>query len=127
MIKRFVLYLVIDYTLFEFFKNEKFLNRLRNEMKDLKTMLPSELRQIEIELTAKIEKTVAAKTLKAVKKELTERKKDFWRPEVMRIVHATGKDSGKFVSKFGSPIGYKYSVREQIAKTVDVVSFDIIV
>jgi len=45
----------------------------------------------------------------------------------MRIVHATGKDSGKFVSKFGSPIGYKYSVREQIAKTVDVVSFDIIV
>ena len=96
-------------------------------MKDIKTMLPSELRLLEIELTAKIEKTVAAKTLKAVKKELTERKKDFWRPEVMRIVQTTGKDSGKFVSKFGSPIGYKYSVREQIAKTIDVVSFDIIV
>ena len=96
-------------------------------MKDFKTLLPSELLLLEIELTAKIEKTVAAKTLKAVKKELTERKNDFWRPEVMRIVHATGKDSGKFVSKFGSPIGYKHSVREQIAKTVDVVSFDIIV
>ena len=95
-------------------------------MKDIETMLPSELRLKEIELTAIVANTKAAKELKAIQKEITNRKK-IWRPEVMKIVQTTGKESGQFKTKFDSPIGWKYATKEQTAKTIDVVTFDIIV
>ena len=95
-------------------------------MKDIETMLPSELRLKEIELTAIVANTKAAKELKAIQKEITNRKK-IWRPEVMKIVHTTGKESGRFKTKFDSPIGWKHATKEQTAKTIDVVSFDIII
>ena len=95
-------------------------------MKDIETMLPSELRVKEIELTAIVANTKAAKELKAIQKEITNRKK-IWRPEVMKIVQTTGKESGQFKTKFDSPIGWKYATKEQTAKTIDVVTFDIIV
>ena len=95
-------------------------------MKDLSEMLPSELRVKEIELTAIVANTKAAKELKAIQKEITNRKK-IWRPEVMKIVQTTGKESGQFKTKFDSPIGWKYATKEQTAKTIDVVTFDIIV
>ena len=89
-------------------------------------MLPNELRIKEIELTAIVENTKAAKELKAIQKEITNRKK-IWRPEVMKIVQTTGKESGQFKTKFDSPIGWKHATKEQTAKTIDVVSFDIII
>jgi len=95
-------------------------------MKDIETMLPSELRLKEIELTAIVANTKAAKELKAIQKEITNRKK-IWRPEVMKIVQTTGKESGQFKTKFDSPIGWKHMTKEQTAKTIDVVTFDIIV
>jgi hypothetical protein len=95
-------------------------------MKDIETMLPSELRVKEIELTAIVANTKAAKELKAIQKEITNRKK-IWRPEVIKIVQTTGKESGQFKTKFDSPIGWKYATKEQTAKTIDVVTFDIIV
>jgi len=95
-------------------------------MKDIETMLPSELRVKEIELTAIVANTKAAKELKAIQKEITNRKK-IWRPEVMKIVQTTGKESGQFKTKFDSPIGWKHATKEQTAKIIDVVSFDIIV
>ena len=95
-------------------------------MKDIKTMLPSELRLKEIELTAIVANTKAAKELKAIQKEITNRKK-IWRPEVMKIVQTTGKESGQFKTKFDSPIGWKHATKEQTAKIIDVVSFDIII
>ena len=95
-------------------------------MKDIETMLPSELRLKEIELTAIVANTRAAKELKAIQKEITNRKK-IWRPEVIKIVQTTGKESGQFKTKFDSPIGWKYATKEQTAKTIDVVTFDIIV
>ena len=95
-------------------------------MKDIETMLPSELRVKEIELTAIVANTKAAKELKAIQKEITNRKK-IWRPEVMKIVQTTGKESGQFKTKFDSPIGWKHATKEQTAKTIDVETFDIIV
>ena len=95
-------------------------------MKDIGTMLPNELRIKEIELTAIVANTKAAKELKAIQKEITNRKK-IWRPEVMKIVQTTGKESGQFKTKFDSPIGWKHATKEQPAKTIDVVSFDIII
>tara|TARA_R100001129_G_scaffold37858_1_gene25481 strand:+ start:289 stop:576 length:288 start_codon:yes stop_codon:yes gene_type:complete len=95
-------------------------------MKDIETMLPSELRVKEIELTAIVANTKAAKELKAIQKEITNRKK-IWRPEVMKIVQTTGKESGQFKTKFDSPIGWKHATKEQTAKIIDVVSFDIII
>jgi len=95
-------------------------------MKDTETMLTNELRIKEIELTAVVANTKAAKELKAIQKEITNRKK-IWRPEVMKIVKATGKESGQFRTKFDSPIGWKHATKEQTAKTIDVVTFDIIV
>ena len=95
-------------------------------MKDIETMLPSELRVKEIELTAIVANTKAAKELKAIQKEITNRKK-IWRPEVIKIVQTTGKESGQFKTKFDSPIGWKYATKEQTAKIIDVVSFDIII
>ena len=95
-------------------------------MKDIETMLTNELRIKEIELTAIVANTKAAKELKAIQKEITNRKK-IWRPEVMKIVKATGKESGQFRTKFDSPIGWKHMTKEQTAKTIDVVSFDIII
>ena len=95
-------------------------------MKDIETMLPSELRVKEIELTAIVANTKAAKELKAIQKEITNRKK-IWRPEVMKIVQTTGKESGQFKTKFDSPIGWKHATKKQTAKTIDVVTFDIIV
>jgi|TARA_R100000152_G_C6598555_1_gene56507 hypothetical protein len=95
-------------------------------MKDLSEMLPSELRLKEIELTAIVQNTTASKQLAAVKKELLNRRK-VWRPEVIKIVKSTGKESGQFKTKFDSPIGWKYATKEQTAKTIDVVTFDIIV
>ena len=95
-------------------------------MKDTEKMLTNELRIKEIELTAVVANTKAAKELKAIQKEITNRKK-IWRPEVMKIVKATGKESGQFRTKFDSPIGWKHATKEQTAKTIDVVSFDIIV
>ena len=95
-------------------------------MKDIETMLPSELRVKEIELTAIVANTKAAKELKAIQKEITNRKK-IWRPEVMKIVQTTGKESGQFKTKFDSPIGWKHMTKEQTAKIIDVVSFDIII
>lgn len=89
-------------------------------------MLPSELRLKEIELTAIVANTKAAKELKAIQKEITNRKK-IWRPEVMKIVQTTGKESGQFKTKFDSPIGWKHATKEQTAKIIDVVSFDIII
>ena len=89
-------------------------------------MLPNELRIKEIELTAIVANTKAAKELKAIQKEITNRKK-IWRPEVMKIVQTTGKESGQFKTKFDSPIGWKHSTKEQTAKIIDVVSFDIII
>ena len=95
-------------------------------MKDIETMLPSELRVKEIELTAIVANTKAAKELKAIQKEITNRKK-IWRPEVMKIVQTTGKESGQFKTKFDSPIGWKHATKEQTDKIIDVVSFDIII
>ena len=95
-------------------------------MKDIGTMLPNELRIKEIELTAIVANTKAAKELKAIQKEITNRKK-IWRPEDMKIVQTTGKESGQFKTKFDSPIGWKHATKEQTAKTIDVVSFDIII
>ena len=95
-------------------------------MKDIETLLPSELRLKEIELTAIVANTKAAKELKAIQKEITNRKK-IWRPEVMKIVQTTGKESGQFKTKFDSPIGWKHATKEQTAKIIDVVSFDIII
>ena len=95
-------------------------------MKDTETMLTNELRIKEIELTAVVANTKAAKELKAIQKEITNRKK-IWRPEVMKIVQTTGKESGQFKTKFDSPIGWKHATKEQTAKTIDVVTFDIIV
>jgi len=95
-------------------------------MNDIGTMLPSELRLKEIELTAIVANTKAAKELKAIQKERTNRKK-IWRPEVMKIVQTTGKESGQFKTKFDSPIGWKHATKEQTAKIIDVVSFDIII
>ena len=95
-------------------------------MKDIETMLPSELRLKEIELTAIVANTKAAKELKAIQKEITNRKK-IWRPEGMKIVQTTGKESGQFKTKFDSPIGWKHATKEQTAKIIDVVSFDIII
>ena len=95
-------------------------------MKDIETMLPSELRLKEIELTAIVANTKAAKELKAIQKEITNRKK-IWRPEVMKVVQTTGKESGQFKTKFDSPIGWKHATKEQTAKIIDVVSFDIII
>ena len=95
-------------------------------MKDTEKMLTNELRIKEIELTAVVANTKAAKELKAIQKEITNRKK-IWRPEVMKIVKATGKESGQFRTKFDSPIGWKHATKEQTAKTIDVVSFDIII
>ena len=95
-------------------------------MKDIVPMLPSELRVKEIELTAIVANTKAAKELKAIQKEITNRKK-IWRPEVMKIVQTTGKESGQFKTKFDSPIGWKHATKEQTAKIIDVVSFDIII
>ena len=95
-------------------------------MKDIETMLPSELKLKEIELTAIVANTKAAKELKAIQKEITNRKK-IWRPEVMKIVQTTGKESGQFKTKFDSPIGWKHATKEQTAKIIDVVSFDIII
>ena len=89
-------------------------------------MLPSELRVKEIELTAIVANTKAAKELKAIQKEITNRKK-IWRPEVMKIVQTTGNESGQFKTKFDSPIGWKHATKEQTAKIIDVVSFDIII
>ena len=57
-------------------------------MKDIETMLPSELRVKEIELTAIVQNTTASKQLLAVKKELLNRRK-VWRPEVIKIVKST--------------------------------------
>jgi hypothetical protein len=45
----------------------------------------------------------------------------------MKIVQTTGKESGQFKTKFDSPIGWKHATKEQTAKTIDVVTFDIIV
>ena len=95
-------------------------------MKDIETMLPSELRLKEIELTAIVANTKAAKELKAIQKEITNRKK-IWRPEVMKIVQTTGKEAGQFKTKVDSPIGWKHATKEQTAKIIDVVSFDIII
>ena len=95
-------------------------------MKDIETMLPSELRLKEIELTAIVANTKAAKELKAIQKEITIRKK-ILSPDVMMIVQTTGKESGQFKTKFDSPIGWKHATKEQTAKTIDVVSFDIII
>ena len=95
-------------------------------MKDIETMLPSELRLKEIELIAIVANTKAAKELEAIQKEITNRKK-IWRPEVMKIVQTTGKESGQFKTKFDSPIGWKHATKEQTAKIIDVVSFDIII
>ena len=45
----------------------------------------------------------------------------------MKIVQTTGKESGQFKTKFDSPIGWKHATKEQTAKIIDVVSFDIII
>ena len=54
-------------------------------MKDIETMLPSELRVKEIELTAIVANTKAAKELKAIQKEITNRKK-FGGPKLSRLL-----------------------------------------
>ena len=63
-------------------------------MKNFREMTPSELELSRIELTAIIANTRASKKLKAVERELTRRKKDFWRPEVLRVVQRTDQHSG---------------------------------
>ena len=95
-------------------------------MKDTKTMTPNELRLLEIELTEKVEKTVAAKQLKKVKKELSDRKSNAWKPAVLAIVRSTDRIEGRFDKQFGSPINWIHYTRDQVAKKVDVVTFQII-
>ena len=99
-------------------------------MKNFREMTPSELELSRIELTAIIANTRASKKLKAVERELTRRKKDFWRPEVLRVVQRTDQHSGRFGKyKFDNftPVHWEHSTREQVAKTIDVVKFDIVI
>ena len=105
-------------------------------MENLKLMTPAELQlaviQIEQSLYMnKVGKVFVEKPevlqLKAIKKEISDRKKDFWRPDVLKIVQSTGRATGTFNSKYETPIGWKHRTREQTAKTIDVVEFDIII
>jgi hypothetical protein len=64
--------------------------------------------------------------LRAVNAEILKRKK-IWRPDVLKIVQSTGRDTGTFNSKYETPIGWKHKIRKQPAQIIDVVSFDIII
>ena len=95
-------------------------------MKELTTMNPNELRLLEIGLTAKIERTVASKQLKEVKKEIALRNKRDWRPAAVIAHDRTGKDSG-MIMKFGSPIVWTRTERQQTAKIVQAYSLSPVV
>ena len=105
-------------------------------MENLKLMTPAELQlavtQIEQSLYMdKIGEVFVEKPevvqLKAIKKEISDRKKDFWRPDVLKIVKSTGKANGSFNSKYGSRLDWEHKIRTQTAGKIDVVSFDIII
>ena len=65
--------------------------------------------------------------LKAIKKEISDRKKKSWRPDVLKIVKSTGQAHGSFNSKYGSKIDWGHSIRTQTAGKISVVEFDIII
>ena len=105
-------------------------------MENLKLMTPAELQlaviQIEQSLYMnKVGKVFVEKPevlqLKAIKKEISDRKKDFWRPDVLKIVKSTGQANGSFKSKYGSRLDWEHKIRTQTAGKINVVSFDIIV
>ena len=105
-------------------------------MKDLSIMPPAELQlavnQIEQSLYMdKVGEVFFEKAevvqLKAIKKEISNRKKKYWRPEVIKIVKSTGQARGSFNSKYGSKIDWGHSIRTQTAEKISVVEFDIIV
>tara|TARA_R100000963_G_scaffold32568_1_gene24338 strand:- start:366 stop:677 length:312 start_codon:yes stop_codon:yes gene_type:complete len=95
-------------------------------MKEVKTMTPNELTLLEIELTVKIEKTLASKQLKEVKKEIALRSKRDWRPAAVIAHDRTGKDSG-MILKFGSPIVWTRKERQQTAKIIQAYSLSPVV
>ena len=105
-------------------------------MENLKLMTPAELQlavtQIEQSLYMdKVGRKFVEKPevlqLKSIKKEISDRKKKYWRPEVVKIVKSTGKANGSFNNKYGSKIDWGHSIRTQTAGKIDVVSFDIII
>ena len=105
-------------------------------MENLKLMTPAELQlavtQIEQSLYMnKVGEVFVEKPevlqLKAIKKEISDRKKDFWRPDVLKIVESTGQTNGSFKSKYGSRLDWEHKIRTQTAGKINVVSFDIIV
>ena len=105
-------------------------------MKDLSMMTPAELQlavnQIEQNLYMdKVGRKFVEKPevlqLKAITQEISDRKKDFWRPDVLKIVKSTGKANGSFNSKYGSRLDWEHKIRTQTAGKIDVVSFDIII
>ena len=105
-------------------------------MENLKLMTPAELQlavtQIEQSLYMdKVGEVFVEKPevlqLKAIKKEISDRKKDFWRPDVLKIVKSTGQANGSFKSKYGSRLDWEHKIRTQTAGKIDVVSFDIII
>ena len=105
-------------------------------MKDLSMMTPAELQlavnQIEQSLYMdKVGRKFVEKPevlqLKSIKKEISDRKKKYWRPEVIKIVKSTGKANGSFNNKYGSKIDWGHSIRTQTAGKIDVVEFKIIV
>mgnify|MGYP003148082303 FL=1 len=105
-------------------------------MENLKLMTPAELQlaviQIEQSLYMnKVGEVFVEKPevlqLKAIKKEISDRKKDFWRPDVLKIVKSTGQANGSFKSKYGSRLDWEHKIRTQTAGKINVVSFDIIV
>ena len=103
-----------------------------NDMKifNPQAMTPSELELSRIENTAIIANTRAGKKLKAVERELARRKKDIWRPRVLREVERTGQHSGMFYAdrfKNITRMTWEHSKREQTAKIIDVVKFDILI
>jgi hypothetical protein len=95
-------------------------------MKDILEMTPAELRQTEIELKATIDKTLAAKQLTIVKKEIALRSKRDWRPAAVIAHDRTGKDSG-MILKFGGPIVWTRTERQQTAKIVQAYSLSPVV
>ena len=104
-------------------------------MKDLSIMTPAELQLAVNQLEQTLYMDKAGKVfvekpevtqLRAVNAEILKRKK-IWRPDVLKIVQSTGRATGTFNSKYETPIGWKHRTREQTAKTIDVVEFDIII
>ena len=103
-----------------------------NDMKifNPQAMTPSELELSRIENTAIIANTRAGKKLKAVERELARRKKDIWRPRVLREVERTGQHSGMFHTdrlKNITRMTWEHSTREPSTRIIDVVKFDILI